>query len=78
VIQTKPKKTERELQALIMKEVRKYPEFSNILSVAITRPVQLASHHPNWAFAWTVNGSAPASYKADEIPGKLQKEYDLT
>jgi hypothetical protein len=71
----KPTKTERELQALTMEEVRKRPDFHNIQNVAITRPV--ASHLPNWGFAWIVDGAAPASYKADEIPQKLGRDYDL-
>lgn len=74
----KPKKSERELQALIMEEVRKHPEFHNIQYVAITRTVQSVAHHPNWGFAWTVKGSASASYKADEIPQRLEREYDLS
>jgi len=36
----KPKKTVRELQALIMQEVRKHPELRNIQDVAVTPSVQ--------------------------------------
>jgi hypothetical protein len=46
---SKPKKTTAELTTLIMEEIRKYPECDNITGVGITRPLQPASHHPNWA-----------------------------
>jgi hypothetical protein len=77
-MQEKPKKTEHELQVLIMNEVRKHPEFGNIKGVSIMRSEQSVAHHPNWSFAWTVNGPALASHKADEIPQRLQREYDLS
>jgi len=73
----KPKKTERELQELIMKEVRKHPELRNVQGVAITRPVQLAPHLSNWGFAWTMDGRAPSPLAADAIAQNLQMEYDL-
>jgi hypothetical protein len=76
-MRVKPKKTEHELRALIMEEVRRHPQFSNIRSVAITRTVQSVAHH-HWGFAWIVDGPLPASHKADEIPQKLQREYDLS
>lgn len=73
----KPKKTERELEVLIMREVRKHPEFGRIRDVAITRPVQLAPHLPNWGFAWITNGAGIRPTAADAIAEKLQREYDL-
>jgi hypothetical protein len=74
---SKPTKTRHELQALIMQEIRKNPEFRNIGNVAITQPTQLAPHLPNWSFAWVLNGASLAPPEADEIPQKLQREYDL-
>jgi hypothetical protein len=73
----KSKKTEAELQSLIMQEVRKRPEFRCIQDVAITRPVQLAPHLPNWGYAWVVEGAGLRPREADAIPEKLQREYDL-
>jgi hypothetical protein len=73
----KPKKTRRELQALIMQEIRKHPEFCKIDNVAITRIVQPASHLPNWGFAWVMDGASLAPREADEIPQKIPREYDL-
>ena len=73
----KPTKTRRELQALIMQEIRKNPEFRNIENVAITRPMQSAPHLPNWSFACVLDGASLAPSNADEIVQKIQREYDL-
>jgi len=73
----KPKKTRRELQALIMQEIRRHPEFRNIDNVAITRPIQSAPHLPNWGFAWVMDGVSLAPRDADEIVQKIQWEYNL-
>jgi hypothetical protein len=73
----KPTKTRRELQALIMQEIRKNPEFRNIDNVAITRPIQSAPHLPNWGFAWVLDGASLAPRNAVEIVQKIQREYDL-
>ena len=73
----KPMKTERELQALVMKEVRKRPECSNIQGVAIIRPAQLAAHLPNWGVSWLLNGPGLAPLVATEIAQTLRNEFDL-
>ena len=39
----KGKKNATELQAMIMQEVRKHPDWSHILDIAITQSVQIAS-----------------------------------
>jgi hypothetical protein len=44
----KAQRTSRELQEAIMHEVRRHPEWSDILSVTITKRSQAAPHHPNW------------------------------
>ncbi len=73
----KPHKTEAELTALLMAEIRKHPQCSDVQSVAITRPVQLAPHHPNWGFAWVCDGGSLAPLAADQIARTLQNQFDL-
>lgn len=75
---TKEKRTGVELTAIIMQEVRKHSECTDITGVAIIRPVQHAPHEPNWGFAWTrnyTNNLPPAM--ADEIVRKFQNQFDL-
>jgi hypothetical protein len=74
---SKPTKTTQELTTLIMTEIRKHPECNNITSVGITRPLQQAPHHPNWAPAWTMNGPKLAPPIAQEIARRFQNEFDL-
>ena len=60
-----------------MQEVRKRPECRNILGVAIIRPVQLATHLPNWDVSWSLDGPALAPLCATEIAQRLRNEFDL-
>jgi hypothetical protein len=73
----KPKKTESELQALLMQEVRKRPECQDVRGAAIIRPVQSAAHHPNWDTGWLMHGPGAAPLCASEIAQKLRHEFDL-
>lgn len=73
----KPTRTEHELEALIMQEVRRHPEFSRIQGIAITRPSQLAPHFPNWGFGWVTDGAGIRPTAADAIAERLQREFDL-
>jgi hypothetical protein len=73
----KPKKTTAELTALLMTEIRKHPECNHVTSVGITRPMQSAPHHPNWAPAWSFNSPKIEPPIAVEIAGKFQNEFDL-
>jgi len=72
---TKPKRTDNELQALIMQEVRSCPECRNIKGVAIIRPVQMAAHHPNWDVSWSLDGPGVAPLSATEIAEKLRSKF---
>ena len=74
---TKEKKTEAELKALIMDEVRKHAEWSNIRDVAITRPVQQAPHHPNWGGAFISSGRGFTPAEANVMLTQLQNQYHL-
>jgi hypothetical protein len=73
----KPKKTEAELRAIIMQEIRKHPQFGSIQDVAIDRPIQKNPHDPNWGFAWIVDGPPLRPAGADEIVRHLQNQLDL-
>jgi len=73
----KPTRTERELQALIMQQVRNRPECRNIQGVAITRTTQLAPRFPNWDCAFSLNGSGVVPPSAPEIAQILRNEFDL-
>jgi hypothetical protein len=73
----KEKKTSVELAVLLMSELRKHPECDHVIDVAITRPLQEATHHPNWDAAWTVNGNEIVCRRAFQIARKLQGQFDL-
>jgi hypothetical protein len=75
---TKEKKTGAELTAIIMQEIRKNADCSDITSVAIIKPAQQTAQHPNWGFAWTRNYSSNLPpVIADGIARKLQNQFDL-
>jgi hypothetical protein len=74
---TKEKKSASELTFLIMGEVKKHPDWNDIMSVAITRPVQSAAHHPNWDAAFTMDGQRVAPEEAFGFVNELQRKYDL-
>ena len=73
----KQQRTSRELQEAIMHEVRRHPEWNNILSVTITKRTQTAPHHPNWDAASTMHGPRVAPEGAFRLIGNLQREFDL-
>jgi hypothetical protein len=73
----KQQKTEAELTTLLIAEIRKHPKLAHIQGVAITRPVQLALHHPNWGVSWVIDGSSSAPLEADQIGRNLQNQFDL-
>ena len=68
----KERKTERELTALLMTEVRKHGECDHVTSVAITRPVS-----SNWGAAWVMSGNKSAPPMVYEIERELQAQFDI-
>ena len=70
----KPNRTSAELEAMIMREVRKHSEFRNIDTVAIDGPHQ---RNPNWGFAWIVDGAPLPPLGAYDIARQLQSQFDL-
>jgi hypothetical protein len=73
----KEKRTASELAALIMREIREFPECDHIARVAITRLFKHPPHQPNWCFSWSVNGSWPVPEAAFKIAEKFQAQADL-
>jgi hypothetical protein len=70
-------KSTSELRIRIMREVRKHPDWINVLTVAITRPRQSGPDQPNWDAAFTMNGNAPAPREAFEIVRRMQAIFSL-
>ena len=73
----KEKKTQADLIALLMKELRKLPECDHVVRITITLPVQIAAHYPNWDVAWTIDGNQVLCPAALRIAGELQAKFDL-
>jgi hypothetical protein len=73
----KEKKTESELEAMIMQEVQKHPDWSGIEGVSITRPVQTASHHANWDVGFVMDGPRTAPPAAWQFTRELAAKFDL-
>jgi hypothetical protein len=71
----KQTKSEDEIRAMIMEEVRQHPECANVEGVAFTRPV-----NSNWDVAWGLDG-APSSSQCQIVVGpyieQLKQRYDL-
>jgi hypothetical protein len=73
----KAQRTSRELQEAIMLEVRRHPEWNDVLSVTITRRTQAVAHHPNWDAAFTMHSPRVAPEGAFRLITNLQNEFDL-
>jgi hypothetical protein len=73
----KEKKSASELQAMIMQEVRKHPDWSYIEDVAITQSVQTAPHHANWSVGFVCDGPRTAPGEAFQFARELVSKFDL-
>ena len=60
-----------------MREVRRRPEWKDILSVTITKRTQEAPQ-PNWAAAFMMGGPRVAPEGAFRLVTNLQGVFDLT
>jgi hypothetical protein len=69
---SKDRKTEGELIALLMTEVRQHHACDHVASVTITRPVDA-----NWGAAWGMSGNKGAPAIAWGIERKLGAEFDI-
>jgi len=74
---SKETKTATELAALIMREIREFPECDHIARVAITRLPRQAPDQPNWRFSWTVNGSWAVPEAAFKLAERFQAQTEL-
>jgi hypothetical protein len=73
----KAQRTGLELQEAIMLEVRRRPEWKDILSVTITNRTQKAPHQPNWDAAFMMDGPRVARERAFRLITNLQNVFDL-
>jgi hypothetical protein len=73
----KGKKSASELEAMIMQEVRKHPDWSHVQGVAITRSVQEAPHHASWGAAFIIDGPRIAPAEAFQLARELATKFDL-
>jgi hypothetical protein len=76
VMVTREKKSAVELKALIMREVKRHPEWHDIQDVAITRRQRL-SHQPNWDAAFTMTGPRATPEGAFRFAKELGAKFDL-
>jgi hypothetical protein len=73
----KPRRTSQELLEAIMHEVRRHPEWNDILTVTITKRTQAEPHHPNWDAAFTMHGPRVAPEGAFRLITNLLHGFDL-
>jgi hypothetical protein len=73
----KETKTEPELVALIMTQIRKYPEYNHIDGVKITRQRQRTPDDPNWVYQWSTSGNKMAPQAASNIAERLRARINL-
>jgi hypothetical protein len=73
----KPRRMSQELVEAIMLEVRRHPEWNDILSLTITQRTQADLHHPNWDAAFTMHGPRVAPEGAFRLITNLQNVFEL-
>ncbi len=73
----KETKSASELQAMIMQEVRKHPDWSHIEDVAITQKDRTVSHHANWSVGFVCDGPRTAPEAAFQFARELSAKFDL-
>jgi hypothetical protein len=72
----KEKRSAAELKALIMRELRKHPEWHDIEDVAITSPAR-PREQPNWGAAFRMSGPRSAPEGAFRFARELGAKFDL-
>jgi len=72
----KEPKTAHQLNELVMKELRKYPDLDYIVNVGIAECMRRASHYPNWEPNFGMDKEHTAPEKAFSIVKELQNKYD--
>jgi len=72
----RPKKSADEIAALIMREVRKHPDWSNVLEAVILPDIGAAANQPNWKAAFTMDGPRNVPAEAQQIARELSAQFD--
>src|SRR5712672_3276249 len=70
------RKTEDELKQIVMEEIRKHSELSQIEDVFFTRPTQPNADAPNWDVGFLPSGARAIS-RAQAIIGGLRNRFEL-
>jgi hypothetical protein len=65
-----------ELEAMIMQELRKHPDWGHVLSVSVEPSGQQAPH-PNWRAAFVADGERSTPGAAIQFAEILGAKYDL-
>jgi hypothetical protein len=71
----KEKKSAGELEATIMQEVRRHPDWSHVMSVSVDPSYQQAPH-PTWIAGFITDGARSAGAAIQFAQG-LAEKYDL-
>jgi len=69
-------KSADELEAMIMQELRKHPDWGHVLSVSVEPSGQQAPH-PNWRAAFVADGERSTPGAAIQFAEILGAKYDL-
>jgi hypothetical protein len=72
----KPKKSAEELATIIMREVRKRADWSNVLDAVILPHIGASPHQPNWKAAFTIDGPRNVPAEAQQIARELSAKFD--
>ena len=71
------KKSTSELEAMIMDEVRKHPDWSHVLSVSV-EPSGQQPPHPTWVANFVADGERSTPGAAIQFAQGLAAKYDLS
>jgi hypothetical protein len=74
----KIRKTEDELEEIVMGEIRKAQECYGVRSAVIIQPVQQNLSDPNWGAGFTCDGAPGTPPRAWEIMRELQYRFELS
>jgi hypothetical protein len=72
----KSKRSADELATMIMQEVRKRSDWSNVLDAVILPNISAAPHQPNWKAAFTMEGPRNVPPEAQQIAVVLSSQFD--
>jgi hypothetical protein len=72
----RPKKSAAELEAMIMEQARKHPDWSYVQGAVILPNIGAAPHQPNWKAGFTCSGPRIAPAEADHLATALSQQFD--